>query len=229
MSNMIDSMSDFCYFFRVSSPRFLNDFINYDKYKISFDLHVGKMKREEENLVITFIMRDGKPVVSSVKNNDRYVSSLHKGVINFLGMDENVAGRIGYNDLSSVKDVIAICNILKKGLEINMNRNFVEIISAEGDTVRVRRSGFYDDNSSCWIYPGVPWRITNQTNLIGFRMNCFVKGSVVRMSSNEILLPTDIDSINNIINGFEKRANFYWDRDNFDHWKLISCIGQELF
>lgn len=230
MNKPIKDMNDLCNFFIVNSPRFLNGVvINHPKHTITLNLHVGKMKKEDKTYSIKFVMKDGKPIVDSIREKGRYFSYMDKDVMNFLGMEDIRMEDIGYSDLSSVKDVIAVSNILKKSLEINMERSFVEIISAEGDTVKVRHVCYCDDGrTSYWVYPGLAWRVINRTTLIGFSIHCSVKGSKVSMSSNEIFLPTDDYNIRSIISEFEKRSEFYWNRDNFDHWKLTSSNGHKV-
>jgi hypothetical protein len=64
---------------------------------------------------------------------------------------------------------------------------------------------------------------------IGFTIQSIVEGSDTEVNSDEFMVPTDCEYVDNWVEEMEKQVTYYWERDNYSHFLLVSPTGKEYY
>jgi hypothetical protein len=79
------------------------------------------------------------------------------------------------------------------------------------------------------LHNGEHWRLSKRTNLIGFTIQSIVEGSDVTVDSEEFVIPVETSKVDEWMKSMEEETDFYWERDNLQHWKLTGPDEKEYY
>lgn len=229
--NTINNLSDLCEFFGAESPRFLNKRV-YDSTKCgaSISIHVGTSRRVSNIYSLRFKEGDGYIILDSVRKNGQYcnLNGLHVDIRSLFHLRRSECHRLESMAFSSLKKFKSDCmNFMENQKHLDKGNDFVEIQSIDENCVTVLHVHLHED--SRWLFPGDKWSVTRETNLLGFLIKTCIDGSEVTVSSEEFTIPVEVNKVKDCIEELEKQADFYWMRDNLDHWRMIDPDGREYF
>jgi hypothetical protein len=73
-----------------------------------------------------------------------------------------------------------------------------------------------------WVHNGdKAWdTMTEKTPIIGFSIQTIVEGSDVEVNMDPFEIPVAVKDVERAIEEMEKQADFYWKRDNLDHFRV---------
>lgn len=65
--------------------------------------------------------------------------------------------------------------------------------------------------------------------IVGVKIGSIVEGSDVSVGSYELMFPFTKENFWETVEGVNKEASFYWDRDNADHYELVAPDGGRYY
>ena len=227
----ITNISDLCEFFVAESPRFLNKRVNDSiKYGASISIHVGTSRRVSNTYSLIFKEGDGYLILDSARKNGQYCSlnGIHVDIRHLFHLRWSEGHKLECMAFPSLEKLVSDCKSFMERQEyLDKSFDFIEIQSINGNCITLRHVHLHED--SRWLSPGEKWPVNRRTNLLGFMIQTQVNGSEVVVSSEEFVVPVDEGKVVEWIEEMENRVDFYWKRDNLDHWRLIDPEGREYF
>jgi hypothetical protein len=79
---------------------------------------------------------------------------------------------------------------------------------------------YYEDIKEEEIKGNINWE-----NCTGIKVGCSVEGSEVEIEPRVFVFPFNIEDFNESMEQLGEEEDFYWDRDNLDHYKLT--VGEK--
>ena len=227
----ITNLSDLCEYFEAESPRLLNGKI-YDDTECgaSISIHVGNNRQVSNVYTLCFKQGTRFPVLESVRKGGQFCDPnvVHVDVKHLFHLRWNGDHELECEMFPTLALFKSACKKFMGSQKIvNREHDFVEIQSVIGNSVTVLHSHFHD--ASRWFHPGEKWPVTKKTNLLGFILRTNIDGSDVTVASEEFVVPVETARVSEWMKEMEKQADFYWNRDNLDHWRLLDPDGQEYF